>query len=56
MGVEWSIIAGKFPELDEECIPGGGTYLDRGPDLEAVGVIVEGGFGGPELGKRNNPG
>ena len=56
MGVECSIIKGIFPELDVVWIPGGGTYLDLGPDLRDVGVALGGGAGGPEPGNKNKPG
>ena len=56
MGVECSIIKGMFPELDVVWIPGGGTYLDLGPDLRDVGVALGGGAGGPEPGNKNKPG
>ena len=36
----------RLPELELECIPGGGTYLDLGFD-PLVAVIVDGGSGGP---------
>ena len=48
----------KFPELLDEWIPGGGTYLDLG--LEPLGMVIGGGGPTPppgvDVGNKNKPG